>query len=481
MPNDFWSISNEEMNSVSPPPRTPEISKEIDVLCDAFERDCKDGHQPRIEDLLPKVELPYRPILFRELLELEIELRLAAQTTDSLPDVDAPLPDILPLLDDPESEYRNRFPEYADLVSQVVCRIVQPKQLGDYELLREIGTGGMGVVYKAVQKYLNQLVAVKILPQRYSDDPQAVLRFRREMFLLGELNHPNIVRALYAGESKGLHYLVTELVDGPTLQDLMEKSWNRYLSGAETVREFRMPPHAACEVVRQAALGLAHFEQSGLVHRDIKPANLMIDGAGTVKLFDLGLGKFDFGDLTAPPTDSTLTQIGTMMGTFDYMAPEQWTDSATVDIRADIYSLGCTLYFMLTNTPPYGGAQCASKREKFLAHLSSPIPPLDDALHSLPMKQAEAIADIYRRMMAKDPAQRFQTPRELAEALESYADHRELTNFVNNVLDRKPSDVSVTDSIEECVTEKRNFRWLEFALGCAIGASAAYLIIGFLR
>jgi len=472
------------MNIDHRPP--PEVSRKIDSLCDAFENDFKDGRGPLIENFLLQVDESLRPALFRELLGLEIDLRLEmTKSADPLPDLDEPAVEIPPLSDDPESEYRERFPEYADLVTKVVCRVVLPRFLGDYELLREIGSGGMGVVYKAVQKYLNQPVAIKVLPQRLSDDPQTVLRFRREMFLIGELDHPNVVRALYAGESKGFLYLVMELVGGTTLQALMEKAWNRYISDETTGQRFRMPPRAACEVVRQAALGLAHISHFGLVHRDVKPANLMITGDGLVKLFDLGLGKFDFGELTPEPSDSTLTRIGTMMGTLDYMAPEQWTDSASVDIRADIYSLGCTLYFMLTNTTPYSGPDYASKRDKFLAHLSGPLPSLEDVLYNYPKELAAGINSVYHRMLAKETEARFQTPEELAAALEPYADRRELVCFLAGVLGCSPNNVAESVSSDE-TADKQEMPWykhprtVDMILGFTLGVVFTLVVVGML-
>ncbi|MCL2120296.1 MAG: serine/threonine protein kinase [Planctomycetaceae bacterium] len=469
--------------NIDSPHRPPlEVSKKIDALCDQFEGEFRVGLSPHIEDFLLKVDESYRPALFQELLGLEVDLRLElTKSADVFPALDGPATITSPLSDDPESEYRLRFPQYADLVTRVVCRTVAPRYLGDYELLREIGSGGMGVVYKAVQKYLNQPVAIKVLPQRFSDDPQTVLRFRREMFLIGELNHPNVVRALYAGESKGFLYLVMELVSGTTLQGLMESAWNRYITDESSSERYRMSPGAACEVVRQAALGLAHLSQFGLVHRDVKPANLMITGDGIVKLFDLGLGKFDFGELTAAPSDSTLTRIGTMMGTLDYMAPEQWTDSASVDIRADIYSLGCTLYFMLTNTPPYTGPEYASKRDKFLAHLSGPLPSLDDVLHTSPM----GIDAVYRRMLAKEPTERFQTPEELAAAMEPFADHQELMHFFVGVLDPAKQDVAACLSVDG-MADKAGLPWFrrpktrDQILGFALGAVFALAVIGVL-
>ena len=470
-------------SSLRPP---PEVSRKIDTLCDLFEGEFKVGLLPRIEDFLLKVEEQYRPALFRELLGLEVDLRFElTKHGKRLPEFDTPSAAMPPLSDDPELEYRQRFPEYADLVIQVVCRVIPPRHLGDYELLREIGSGGMGVVYKAVQKYLNQPVAIKVLPQRFSDDPQTVSRFRREIFLIGELNHPNVVRALYAGESKGFLYLVMELVGGNTLQTLMEKAWSRYVSDKVTGRHFQMTPQAACEVVRQAALGLAHLNQFGLVHRDVKPANLMITSDGIVKLFDLGLGKFDFGELTPEPSDSTLTRMGTMMGTLDYMAPEQWADSASVDIRADIYSLGCTLYFMLTNTPPYSGPDYVSKRDKFLAHLSGPLPSLNDVLCNYPTALAEGINTVYHRMLAKDTAARFQTPEELAIAIEPYADSRELMYFLADALGQATSEVDKGGEPDEFVDETRmawyqHLRAIDVILGFTAGVLFALVVIGIL-
>ncbi|HBT77935.1 MAG TPA: hypothetical protein DEB39_13655 [Planctomycetaceae bacterium] len=442
--------------------RPPDASKEIDSLCDAFEGALKEGGNPRIEEYLLKIDPRYRIDLFRELLEIEVEMRQRfTDDSESGKDAETDNGGITVLSPDPETEYRQRFPEYAEVAAQVVRCVVRPRQLGDYVLLKEIGHGGMGVVYRAVQKYLNQIVAVKVLPRRYLDEPNAVSRFRREMFLIGSLNHPNIVRALNAGESNGTHYLVMEFVDGITVQSLMQRAMNRVHTSSTrdaddpddaypqqkaahdraesadpaTASAIRMPLGAACEVVRQAAEGLAHVHQFGLVHRDIKPANLMIERDGIVKILDLGLGKFSVGNLGIEQGDDvSLTKIGTMMGTTDYMAPEQWEDSGMVDIRADIYGLGCTFYFMLTNSLPYGGPRYHSQRKKMMAHMIEPVPSLDHVLG-----EKGGLHDAYHRMLAKEPAERFQTPDELAAAIEPYADYRELTEYLDNVLDRTPS------------------------------------------
>ena len=172
-------------------------------MCDQFERACQAGKPPLIEDVLLQAPAGQRDRLLGELLEIELDFRQRSGAFLQL------------------EEYRGRFPESADLVESVFRRVVKTRRLGDYELLEELGRGGMGVVYKARQIYLNQTVALKILPHRYLDDPQAVSRFRREMQSIGGLNHPNIVRAYNAGEAGGVHFLVMEFVDGVNLQQFV--------------------------------------------------------------------------------------------------------------------------------------------------------------------------------------------------------------------------------------------------------------------
>ena len=257
----------------------------------------------------------------------------------------------------------------------IFLRVIKSRRLGDYDLIEELGHGGMGSVYKARQIYLDQIVALKVLPQRYLDDPQAVARFRREMQSIGQLDHPNIVRAYNAGESEGVHFLVMECVDGITLQHLVRPD-------EKTVTP--LSPGAACEVIRQAALGLQHAHEHKLVHRDVKPANLMLSRDGVVKVLDLGLAKFQAERRASDQLGSELTQAGMTMGTVDYMAPEQWEHAGIVDVRADIYSLGCTFFFLLTGTPPFGGKSYDSNRKKLMAHVVAPIPSLTEACPIVP-------------------------------------------------------------------------------------------------
>jgi serine/threonine protein kinase len=402
--------------------------KQIDEVCDDFEAAWQRGSRIRIESCLRLVPELARDDLLRELLENEIELRM--KNGESL------------LLE----QYAARFPKHSDLVKKILQRHSNPRRLGDYELLEQLGRGGMGIVYKARQIYLNQIVAVKILPEQYMSDDHAVTRFRREMQLIGGLKHPNIVQAYNAGETNGVHYLVMEYVAGVTLQQLiaeMEEKRRREINHpkpdqnenekkerepkTDSKIESSQPPTpsasclmnigAACETIRQAALGLHHAGQRGLVHRDIKPGNLMLDRHGVIKILDLGLGKFQADVLHNDRSFGPLTQAGTTMGTVDYMAPEQWDDPTAVDIRADIYSLGNTLYFLLHGAPPFDGKNYHSNRAKLMAHIVAEPPALTSICQDIPPE----LNRVYLKMAAKDPNDRFSTPFEAAEALAPFA------------------------------------------------------------
>ena len=385
------------------------FSEQIDQICDDFEAAWQKGNRIRIETCLKLVNEGARSELLRELLEIELETRKMAGESLQM------------------ESYLSRFPDEKTLVKQVFQDVVTPRRLGDYELLELLGHGGMGVVYRAKQTYLHQTVALKILPEQYMSDQHAVSRFRREMQLIGGLKHPNIVQAYNAGEADGVNYLVMEYVAGITLQRLIADRMSNKLGGLSI--------GAACEVVRQAALGLQHAHQRGLVHRDIKPGNLMLDRNGMVKVLDLGLGKFQAdvrkGDQTAGP----LTQVGTTMGTVDYMAPEQWDDPTTVGIQADLYSLGCTLFFLLCGSPPFGGKNYETNRAKLMAHIVNEPPSLKKANPDVP----RVLQDVYLAVMAKDPKDRFSQPIELVEAIEPFASIDELVEYI-------PEELITTDS-----------------------------------
>lgn len=357
---------------------------EADRICAEFEQAWRSGDRPRMEDWLDRAASAEKCLLLQELLEIELHVR---QQQGDLPAVE---------------EYAKRFPEDQQLIAAVFAKHVR-RRLGDYEILREIGRGGMGVVYQAQHRLLNQRVALKVLPEPALGDRQAVRRFQREMLSVGSLNHPNIIRALNAGEERDVHYLVMEYVDGWDFRELV-------------AQHGRLAPGAACELIWQAAVGLQYIHEHDMVHRDIKPANLMLARDGTVKILDLGLAR-----LETRHRSRELTQPGSPMGTVDYMAPEQWVDSSAVDIRADIYSLGCTLFFLLVGLPP-GAMQAGETPARRRMGKPTTHPPVAALRRDCPPD----VDKILERMLAEEPDQRFDTPGDVADALGVLADAQQV-------------------------------------------------------
>ncbi len=280
-----------------------------------------------------------------------------------------------------------------------------PEMLGECRVLEELGHGGMGRVYKALHTKLDRIVAVKVLPRGRMGDQQAITRFEREMKAIGRLAHPNIVQAFDAREIDGTPILIMEFVDGLDLAEIVSRT------GPLSVAE-------ACELMRQTAEALQCAHRHGLVHRDIKPSNIMLARSGEVKLLDLGLARF-CAEATA---DEEMTSTGQAMGTADYIAPEQAADSRTVDIRADLYSLGCTLYKLLSGLAPFSGPEYHGTLDKINAHVHQPAPSIRHAVGDVP----ERLATIVDRLLAKNPADRFGTPAELAEALAPWCGNADL-------------------------------------------------------
>jgi hypothetical protein len=268
-----------------------------------------------------------------------------------------------------------------------------------YRLLELLGAGGMGVVYKAVHRHMDRLVALKIIDRRLSGRPDFIERFRREVKAAARLSHPNIVSALDAEQADDLHFLVMEYVPGISLDK-------------ELQRRGAFPVALACDLVRQAALGLEHAHQQGMVHRDIKPANLLLTPTHQIKILDFGLALTRMeGDEPMPPGSAP---SAILLGTPDYLAPEQAQDPEHVDPRADIYSLGCTLHHLLTGQPPYPGA---SPLQKLLGHQQRQPPSLAELRPDVP----EPLAAIVTRMLAKDPSQRYPTAVAVADDLAIFA------------------------------------------------------------
>ena len=301
-------------------------------------------------------------------------------------------------------------------------------QLGPYRILEQLGAGGMGTVYKALHTKLDRTVAIKVLQSHRLSDPDALSRFEREMKAIGRLDHPNVVRATDADVDGGVHYLVMEYVylvmeyvDGIDLSRLQK-------------RLCRLPTSEACELIRQAAVGLEYIHEHDLVHRDIKPSNLMLTlsssraggegrGAGpqpTVEILDLGLALLNHDDV-----EGELTSTGRVMGTVDYMAPEQFANTHGVDIRADIYSLGATLYKLLTGRVPYPNESYANPLEKMAARAR-------DEPESVTVSRPDLERPLVRvitRMLERNPGRRFQTPGEVVEALLPWARQADLAGL----------------------------------------------------
>jgi WD40 repeat protein len=267
-----------------------------------------------------------------------------------------------------------------------------------YRIMGVLGSGGMGAVYKAEHLLMQRLVALKVVGRELLQKPAAVERFLFEVKAAAKLAHPNIVHAYDAERAGDLHFLVMEYVEGESLaQRLAERG--------------PLPVAEACSHARQAALGLQHAHERGMVHRDIKPHNLMRTPEGRVKILDFGLARF----VSENTRTEGLTAPGVVMGTPDYIAPEQATDSRHADIRADVYSLGCTLYHLLAGRPPFPRE---SALEKLMAHTGEEPEPLTAVRTDVP----PGLAAVVGRMMAKDPAARFQTPAEVAHALEPFTE-----------------------------------------------------------
>src|SRR5262245_45095285 len=278
--------------------------------------------------------------------------------------------------------------------------------LGPYVLLERLGEGGMGQVFKARHRLLDRVVALKVIKRDRLQSDDAIRRFEREIHAAAKLSHPNIVAAYDADEVGQTHFFAMEYVEGTDLGKLVKEAGP-------------LPVGQACDYVRQAALGLQHAFERGLVHRDIKPSNLLVTrsapkssaGSGSgpgpvVKILDMGLARLQGPDGHA----ATLTQVQTVLGTPDYMAPEQARNARAADIRADLYSLGCTLYYLLTGQPPFPGEV---PMEKLLKHWLEEPRPVEQLRPEVP----PALGAVVRRLMAKRPEDRYQTPAELAVAL----------------------------------------------------------------
>jgi serine/threonine protein kinase len=278
--------------------------------------------------------------------------------------------------------------------------------LGKYRLLRLLGKGGMSSVYLAEHTLMRRRCAIKVLPIGRVDDTSWLARFHREAQAIAALDHPNIVRAYDVDHEqdgeRDIHFLVMEFVDGRSIQEIVA-------DGGPLSLEL------AADYFRQAALGLEHAHRAGLVHRDVKPGNLLVDQQGVVKVLDLGLARFAE---VAEEQPLTVTHDERVLGTADYLSPEQAIDSHTVDARADVYSLGCSIYFALTGRPPFKEGSLA---QRLMAHQMKDAPPIAEFRPEIgDTEKGRRLVEIIRRMMAREPGQRFQTMAEVAAVLDDW-------------------------------------------------------------
>ena len=373
---------------------------------------------PRLEKVLETIPRGERILCLRELLAVELEYRAKRGENPVLAD------------------YLSRFPDDAATIQAVFesCGTVPPQEvvpqeadtitaelppgtpqsqirsgdqplkagteIGSYTILRLIGRGGMGAVYLAEHRLMRRKVALKVITAANLEHPGALARFHREALAVARLEHPNIVTAHDADQFADIHFLVMQYVDGHDLSTTVRKH------GPLTV-------DMAMRCLMQAARGLEYAHQEGVVHRDIKPSNLMVARNGVVKILDMGLARLEQTLAETSSGDRNLTQAGNIMGTIDYMAPEQALDAKDADQRADIYSLGCTFYYLLTGQKMYSGD---TTLKRIMAHRINPNPTLRAAREDVPVW----LEPIFQKMIAKDVADRYQSMTEVLTAMAPY-------------------------------------------------------------
>jgi serine/threonine protein kinase len=272
--------------------------------------------------------------------------------------------------------------------------VKQDARFGKYQIQDRLGIGGVGTVYKALDVELDRVVALKLLAARWASRPEVVARFRSEARTAAKLRHENIVGVYEFGEIAGVHYLAMEYIDGPDLHEMVQN-------------KRRLEPAEARQFLLQATLALDHAHQQGLVHRDVKPPNFLVtqhEGKPLLKLTDFGLARM------VEDRDYSVTGDGLTVGTADYIAPEQARNSRLADIRSDLYSLGCTFFYMLAGRAPFAKGSAA---ERLLAHLHTEPPNVRQFNPDVPIE----LVNILRRLLAKNPRDRFQTPKELLQEL----------------------------------------------------------------
>ncbi len=429
----------------------PTVSAQVDEAKRQFEQEWQAGRTPKIEAYLLLVRPEARSALLRQLLCVELEERRKKRHAVAIdeylgrfPDEHEVVVEVFRKLDVatsprefverlsgsgllsnqdlsrlsasfPPGEEPSNLRDFIDKLSHqqmltefqsgAICfGTTAQLMLGEYVLLDRLGAGGMGEVFKAKHRKMKRIVAIKTISSQTISTAEAVSRFEREVEAAAKLDHPNIVAAYDAGEANGIHFLVMQYVDGCNLHDLVTER------GAASVGE-------AADYALQAAHGLHYAHSHGVVHRDIKPGNLLLDVTGKIKILDMGLARIDHPlDEPGNAAKTELTGKGEVLGTADYMAPEQWQDTHSVDHRADIYSLGCTLYFLLAGHAPYA-LNHTTMAEKIAAHVLEPFPDISQQRDDVP----PGLIAVLEKCVAKKPDERYASAEDLANDLAPFS------------------------------------------------------------
>lgn len=372
---------------------TPEQLVRINRYCDEFEKLWRDSGSPSLADFLNSIDPADREHVQPELVLIDIEIRRARQ----LPLVTDDYLKHCPGIDRTWVEQQLRTLVAGQDIEDTIG-LKAGQRVGDYVIIQHLGSGGMGSVYRAEHVVMKRSVAIKVVQHHHRSSPLTQRRFEREVRAIASLSHPNIVTAFDARQEEGWMYLVTEYIEGVDL-------------GALVRSKGPLSPIKAAHYVWQATRGLLYAHQQGVVHRDIKPDNLLLDQNQNIKILDLGLARWR-SDNPQEKDESSLTQSNQMLGTASYMAPEQARSAGSADVRSDIYSLGCTLYYLLTGRPPYRGD---SMVETILAHVEHPVPALSSADGALVVPPR--LEQLVQRMLAKDPQHRPASMREVKDEL----------------------------------------------------------------
>jgi serine/threonine protein kinase len=454
-------------SDVEKPPEPLNLARQLDLLSDEYERQWRVGPRPDPATFVARVPGAASAAFRHDLAAIELELRW--QAGEEVRPWELAVRFGVPV--EPLQEWLNflRDESVAETPPQGPPRltpnpdapprpaslgitpsrpapsdeITLPCRFGEYELLEKLGQGGMGAVYRARHVRLGKAAAIKVIrPDRAGSE--ALARFERELRAIGSVEHPHLVGAHYAGEHQGRLFLVMELLDGIDLVGLVRRTGP-------------LPSSAACELVRQAALGLQQVHDAGLVHRDVKPSNLMLTATGVVKVLDLGLVRL----VSLHPAESDLTGSDCPLGTADYVAPEQQQNAARVSAAADVYSLGATLFFLLTGRAPFGHHQ--DYLDKLVAHRREEIPDLRGLRPEIP----PAVVRLVQEMLAKEGARRPARMKFVAEALAPLCEGADVRGLLHTEAAKAPIVVAPPSRPRSVGAQRRlsrAMRWARWAL-----------------